>query len=115
VTVLSLPPKIQNNIGSSHFTNNFGLDEYGQFKVNPQDSYEEISDSVAMLLGTVLGQRTAVPNYGVQDLPLHQIDTRIIQAAIEGWEPRARANISVTYDDNNNASVQVGIKTGGIL
>jgi phage baseplate assembly protein W len=114
-TVLTLPKAIQKKVGTPHLSNNFKMDEYGQLMTNPQDSYEEISESVAMLLGTVRGQRTAVPNYGIDDLPLHQIDVRILQAAIEGWEPRARADINVTYDDNNNASVQVGINTGGIL
>lgn len=104
-------PSIIKFAGPPHFKNNFGLDSFGQINVNPQDSYDEISDSVAMLLGTVLGQRTMVPSYGVEDLPFNFINTQVIENTIRQWEPRANASVSVVYDDDNNASLNVSIQT----
>ena len=105
------PPAIMKFVGPPHFRNNFTLDSFGQINVNPQDTYDEISDCVSMLLGTTLGQRTVVPSYGVEDLPFNFINTNVIENTIRQWEPRANPSVSVVYDDNNNASLNVSIQT----
>jgi len=97
----------QNQTLPSHLSNNFGFDVYGQALVNTQDSINEIMDSVSMLLGTGLGQRTMVPRYGIEDLPFHKIDVNLISAAIQNWEPRAKVNLSVIVNSDRTESVNV--------
>jgi len=102
-------PSVNPVYGPPHFQNNFTLDPFGQLSVNPQDSYEEISSSVAMVVGALIGERTMLPEFGIEDPTFTDIDTESIEQTIQRWEPRANANVSVEYDDNNNASLSVSI------
>ena len=102
-------------VGAAHFANNVSLDSFGQFKINPQDSYNEIADSVAMVVGTVVGQRIMVPGYGVPDMPLEIINTNNVAASIHQWEPRANASVSVVYTDDNEAKLNVTISESGVI
>lgn len=96
--------------GPPHLQNAIGFDSYGQFLVNPQDSYGEISENVAVILGTTLGGRPTVPGFGVPDLPMTEINAIQIQSAINGWEPRANAKVTLSYDNDNHAYINVKIK-----
>ena len=106
------PPAQHKPYGAPHLQNNISVDSFGQFATNPQDSYEEIADSVGMFLGTIPGQRTVVPNYGTPDLPLTQIDAGEIETALNSEEKRALASIAISYDDEGNATFSVEIKGG---
>jgi len=107
ISVLQVPPI--SNYGVPHLNNFVSLDSFGQFVTNPQDSYNEIAASVGMLLGTLLGQRTVVPSYGIQDLPMNEIDINKVQSAINKWEPRAQAVASLKYDNLGNATINVNL------
>jgi len=111
VSDTAYPRAVSNFIGAPHLNNYFDFDSFGQARVTPQDSYEEISDNVKMLLDTPLGSRTAVPGYGTEDVPLTTINTQMIETSIRQWETRANPVVTVTYDDDNNASLNVSIKT----
>ena len=102
-------PAVNPVYGPPHFQNNFTLDPFGQFSVNPQDSYEEISSSVAMVVGTLIGERTMLPEFGIEGPTFTDVDTNSIEQAVQRWEPRANASVSVEYDDYNNASLSVSI------
>lgn len=110
-SITTYPPSIRNIIGAPHLQNYFNFDSFGQALINSQDSYEEISDSVSMLLGTSFGQRVAVPAYGIEEMPLTTINTSLIEVSIKQWESRAIPLVTVTYDEQNNASLNVVIKT----
>jgi phage baseplate assembly protein W len=112
VSISAFTQPIHTVYGSPHLSNGVSIDSFGQFVVTPQDSYSEISDSVALLLGTVLGQRSVVPDYGIEDLPLSEINIGEIENAIGKWEPRANATVNVTYDGNNNATLSVQVQGG---
>ena len=92
-----------------HLTHTIGIDGLGQFTVNPQNSQEEIVDSVGMFLGTARGERTAVPGYGIDDLPFSSLDGNLISYQVSKWEPRARVLVNVVYDDHNNARLDVKV------
>jgi len=109
VTVSVFPPSVFASNIAGHLPNQISIDSFGQFITNLQDTYEEVSSSVAMLLGTIVGSRSVVPTYGIQDLPLTEINASEIQGAISKWEDRADAQVTLKYDDNNNASINVKI------
>jgi len=92
-----------------HLQNQIAIDSYGQFLTNAQDTYEDVSSNVAMLLGTIIGQRPQVSQYGIEDLPLTQVNSLAVQGSINKWEPRANASVTVKYDNNNNATLNVKI------
>jgi phage baseplate assembly protein W len=102
-------PAINPVFGPPHFANNITLDPFGQIAVNPQDSYEEISASVSMVVGALIGERTMLPDFGIQDPMFTNVDSTEIENAINQWEPRANARVSVEYNDQNVASVSVAI------
>jgi phage baseplate assembly protein W len=102
-------PAINPVYGPPHFTNNLTLDPFGQFAVNPQDSYDEIAASVSMVVGALIGERTMLPEFGIEDPTFTEIDTASIEQEIEKWEPRANVSVSAIYDDYNNASLSVSI------
>jgi phage baseplate assembly protein W len=104
------PPSQLSTIAIPHMQNGFNIDPvYGQMLVNSQNSSEEISASVEVLLGTTAGQRSLAPSYGIDDPEFTHVNPKIIQDAISTWEPRAQASVSVTYDNSNNAKVRVNI------
>ena len=110
VNVSAFESSIRPQFSPPHLTNSIGIDQMRQFTVNGQDSYDEISSSVSMLLGTQLTQRSAVPSYGVPDFPFNNTDPIVIQNAISTWEPRAIAQVTVSYDSKNNEQVQVNLQ-----
>ena len=109
LNISAFPPPVNPVYGPPHLQNTVSFDPFGQFAVNPQDSYEDVSSAVAMVAGALVGERTMLPDFGIQDPTFTEIDALEIQNAINQWEPRANAVVSVIYDDNNNASVSVSI------
>ena len=109
--ISSYTNQIAKQYGSPHLVNQLYVDPWGQFATNPQDSYEEISSNVAFFMGTQLGQRTALPYYGVQDLPFSELNTAEIQKQIAKWETRAQVSVNVKYDEKNKATLNVNVKT----
>jgi phage baseplate assembly protein W len=104
------PPSPLDTLVIPHMQNGFFIDSvYGQMLVNSQGSFEEISSSVEVLLGTTIGQRSLAPLFGIEDPEFTRVDTKTIQKAISTWEPRAQANVTVTYDNLNNATVRVSV------
>jgi phage baseplate assembly protein W len=109
VTISTYPTSYNAPYGASHLTNFTSLDAFGQFAINVQDSYEEVADSVGVVVGTTIGSRSVVPKFGIPDLPMTEINVGQIERAINAWEPRANAKVTLQYDDNNNASISVKI------
>lgn len=58
-----------------------------------QDTPEEISDCVEVVLRTTLGQRPTLPDFGIADptFSLGGADLEALRLAVETWEPRASA------------------------
>lgn len=110
LSITAYPPQQIEYLGIPHMPNFINVDPvYGQFPVNSQNSYQEISDAVSNIVGTVPGQRSLAPYFGVEDLPFEQINTTAISRVINSWEPRANAQVTVAYDRYNNAKLNVKI------
>lgn len=60
-----------------------------------QDSAEEITQCVRVLLGTVTGSRVVVPTYGVPDPTFTGVDPQEVTDAVTEWEPRAAVTVTV--------------------
>jgi len=112
VSVSAYKGAVNVDYGTPHFNNNITLDSFGQFNTSAQDSYAEIANSVGMFLGTIKGQRSVVPDYGIDDLPMNMLDVSQIQSDLNKAEDRAEALVSVSYDGSNNATLNVRVQAG---
>ena len=100
VTVSAIAPAQTSPSAAPHLQNLPALDAFGQFLVNTQDSYAEIADSVEIIVGTQIGQRPALPDFGILDPTFtYPVDANGISSAIATWDERAVPTISVTYED----------------
>ncbi len=100
VTVSAIAPAQTFPTAPPHLQNLPVLDAFGQFLVNNQDSYAEIADSVEIIVGTQIGQRPALPNFGIFDPTFtYPVDTDGIADAIEYWDERANPTVTATYED----------------
>ena len=110
VSITAYPPAVDVGNSVPHLLNGIQFDPYGQVMTSDQDSSLDVSSCVEMIIGTIPGQRSMVPLLGVDDLAETQIDTAQIQNSIREWEPRANVNVSVQYDNANNAFVSVNLQ-----
>lgn len=81
----------------------------GSFNVLAQDTVEEVAQSVGVLLGTTLGERTMVPSYGVSDPDFTVPDAGEIVQAISQWEPRADATVTISTDGSGTQTMNVDV------
>jgi phage baseplate assembly protein W len=84
-----------------HLTVPFRVDSSGSAAVVEQDSFDDISQCVRVLLLTRLGERIELPAYGVPDQVLTMegnLDAGDITARIETWEPRTKALVDSEID-----------------
>lgn len=71
----------------------------GSLETLEQDTQDEVSQCVEVLLSTVEGQRLELPGYGIPDptfspvISVHEMDARIAE-----WEPRAIALLDADVD-----------------
>src|SRR5689334_8573327 len=83
-----------------HFAYPFRLSARGA-DVLEQDSMDEISQCVQMLVSTNLGTRIELPDYGIPDQTFvadDQVNTAVIRAQCSTWEPRAEVALASTPD-----------------
>ena len=88
----------------------FGSD--GTANVIQQDSLDEVTQCVVVLLSTNVGSRTEMPTYGIADPAFTTvINTAAISQAIATWEPRAQVQVSA--GSGPTAPVTVDISVAG--
>lgn len=90
----------------------FALNQDGSAAVIEQDTTQEVSQCVRVLLATMRGTRQYVPGYGVADPTFVGPDITDIQAAIAKWEPRADATVNAGTPDRQ---LTVTVRLGGGL
>lgn len=96
-----------------HFAFPFQIGSDGTFQVVEQDSIEEITGCVQVLIGTELGSREELPEYGIVDPTFaNQVDMNEIERVINDWEDRAAVNITDTISSSNELVQNVMIATG---
>lgn len=62
----------------------------GHLAVVEQDSEDELAQSVAVVLGTLRGERPVVPGFGITDQGFQEPRAAELVAAVEANEPRVR-------------------------
>lgn len=82
------------------------LDSNGDFAQVEQDSLDDITDSVAVLISTPVGSRIEVPEYGIPDVTFApgglDFDATALEDAIQTWEPRAKVTITDQLDSTDD-------------
>lgn len=78
-----------------------------------QNSIDDITQCVEVLLATELGSRVELPGYGAADQTFtQQFDTSLILQAVTAWEPRATVTVSATPGRNPQVTVNVSVAAG---
>ena len=96
-------------IALSHLSTRFTLGRDGSFGVVYQDTLEEIAQCVSMIVGTTIGERTVVPQFGIPQQPFDGPNAKQIETAITAWENRCTSKVSFATDDYGNSQVRVAV------
>jgi hypothetical protein len=78
-----------------------------------QNTYEEVAQSVQVILSTPKGSRIEVPDFGVDD-PVFSVDsqsraTRMLDD-IKTWDDRAQARLSITPDSVDDLLTRIRVE-----
>jgi hypothetical protein len=112
VSILSVQTNAYEYSGIPHFDNNFVVNTTTQnFSTTSQNSQTEIANCVSVVLGTIPGQRSLVPYFGLEDLPINKINVSDITQVINSWESRAQVTVSNYYDEYNQAQINVKVSS----
>jgi phage baseplate assembly protein W len=97
-----------------HFAVPFRFERLRDGRVRPattaQGTNEEIADCVELILRTVAGQRATLQGFGRPDLEFGdnaEVMRSALEAAIDQWEPRARAVAEGAFDETDPAAVRL--------
>ena len=96
----------------------FGLDLRGRAAIVDQDTDEEILQTVRVLLATRVGERAALPSYGLEDPVFFDFgeapsEDEVIELVAEE-EPRASVqHVAQAIDDVGLVTSTVGLRTIG--
>jgi phage baseplate assembly protein W len=90
-----------------HLAIPFRFDVSGSAVVLAQDSLDEITQCVQILLSTPLGSREVTSDYGIPDPTFVGADPAAITVAVATWEPRAA--VTVTPNPTQPGSVTVTV------
>lgn len=74
---------------SRHLALPLRLGAGGSFVTVPEDSLDEVAQSVAVVLLTRLGERPATPTLGTPDPTFAGLDADAALELVSEWEPRA--------------------------
>lgn len=101
----------QNQVG--HFNPRFQINSgTGFVQLFQQDTYEDIAASVEMILNTPINWRSALPQFGVEDMAFNNVNPNVIAAQVRKWEPRGNITVkSVATDQGMNAPGEEALVT----
>lgn len=74
-----------------------------------QDTLEEITQCVFVLMATPIGSRIEVPTYGIPDLTFTGGQLAAIDAAAARWEPRANVTAKQTINPQNPRETDITV------
>lgn len=81
----------------------------GTFRTVLQNTIDEVAQNVEVICGSVQGERSVVPTFGLEMTNFLTPNPTDIQAAVTEWEPRASVQVTVTASDSGVANVNVGV------
>lgn len=86
----------------------------GGLAVNEQDEIDDVTQCVAVLLGTPAGSRIEIPEFGIPDLTFAtELDVSEIEEALAEWEPRATVDLETVIGagtDDMTARILAGVR-----
>lgn len=97
----------------AHLASSMTLAPDGTFGFWIQDTIDEVAQSVSMIVGTELGDRTVVPMFGVPPQPFQGPNKNQLAGAIAEWEPRAVADVQITQTDTGTATATIAVSLQG--
>ena len=92
-----------------HLSAAVSLNGDGTFAFVNQDTIEEVEQSVEVICGSVPGERTVVPTFGLPSQVFTNPNPGAIQATILQWENRATTQVTVQYSQQGEASINVAV------
>jgi|SRR6185437_3921158 len=107
-------PIVPTPVSVPHLSAMLTLSPDGSFAYVEQDTLDDISQCVEMILSTPKGQRTMIPALGFPD-PTFQypVDKNQMNQIIQTFEPRADVSINISYaEGQTNVQVAVATKRG---
>src|ERR1700728_4554283 len=82
-----------------HLSAEMTLQGDGTFAFWQQGTLDEVAQSVEMVCGTTVGDRTVVPTFGLPNLAFNLMQNqKAILNAINTWEPRASVVVNITQN-----------------
>jgi phage baseplate assembly protein W len=88
--------------------------ERGHLATVEQDTDEELAQAVAVILGTLRGERVVVPEFGVTDLAYRQDELSVTEltAAVQRWDPRCEV-VAITGPQGNRTVTFIDLTDPG--
>lgn len=72
----------------------------GEIQTVTPDTIEEIEACARLLLGTPVGSRDMLPDFGTPQVEFsNHPDLQDIESALDTWEPRLRSQVDGFFDD----------------
>lgn len=93
----------------AHLAAPLQLGDDGSFSVVYQDTITEVAQNVEVICGSVQGERTVVPDFGLPMTNFEVPNKNTILNAINAWEKRALATVRVTASSTGVADVDVRV------
>jgi phage baseplate assembly protein W len=91
-----------------HLNASMALSSDGTFQFWQQGTIDEVAQSVEMVCGTTIGDRTVVPQFGLPQLVFNITQNqKAILAAINAWEPRATVTVNIQSNNQGDTTIQV--------
>jgi hypothetical protein len=92
----------------------FRLSQTGSIVVHPEDSPEYYAELLAVLIGTVPGERTQVPLFGVSDPTFNQIDAHELTSKVNIFGPPvtiATVSTAQVSETEQDVLIEFGVRT----
>jgi phage baseplate assembly protein W len=98
-----------------HLALPFQLNGDGSAQTVAQDSIDDVTQCVTVLVATETGSRVELPAYGIPDLTFAQgvPPVQAVIAAIGMWEPRAQVDVTAAVGPQASINVTVTTKNPG--
>jgi hypothetical protein len=94
--------------GTPHLLVPFAIGDTGSAATVEQGTVAEITQCVAMLLGTRPGTRLMVPGFGLPDPTFAGVNPTAVRALAAKYEPRATVSVTETPSSPEAVTVSVG-------
>lgn len=100
-------------VTTPHFAWPFQLGADRAFAVVEQDTSDDVTQNVLILVSTQVGSREELPEYGITDPTFSAVvDSEEIISAVTEWEERATVDIQQSLDSANEMIKNVTINIG---